>query len=159
MENKSYIGIDPSFRENGFCISIINNGIVNFIVCKTFIDFYEWLMLLSGDCIFAVENSYMQNLSFDINGSKLVVAKKARNVGMNQAVSQLCVEFIKYQGYEVLEISPLVKGKKLDNNLFLSLVKNNNHELVNYKGNKTEQDKRDAYKLALFAIRGKNKIL
>ena len=152
------IGIDPAFRDSGFTICVIQDNIVSFHTIKTFIQFLEWVNsnthFIQDHHIIVVENSNLQNLTFNMNGSKLIVAKLSRNVGANQAISQLVVDYLEYSHFNVVGISPKDKGKKL-NHSEVELVMINEKHSVNpekkhtYKGLITEQDKRDAYKLAL----------
>jgi hypothetical protein len=143
------IGIDPAIRKNGFalCFYDTENKSVDFLIMD-FVDF-----ILYSECLhissykFAVENSNLQNLSFDMKGNKGILARKSRNVGMNQAVSQLTCDLLKRRGFEVVEISPKQKGVKLEHETFKALTMN--ITVNNYKGLKGEQDKRDAFKIAL----------
>ena len=92
-----------------------------------------------------------QNTSFDITGSKGVIARKGRNVGSNQAISQLVVDFIKrYTKAKVLDLSPQRKGRKWNQAQFEAIMKQEGHKAPKKKrGN--NQDERDGYKLALIA--------
>jgi hypothetical protein len=152
MSGMKIIGIDPALRQNGFAVCTID------IDCNcmyfNITDFIDFIIDLDNknpsEYIFAVENSNLQNLTFDMRGNKNVIARKSRNVGMNQAVSQLTCEFLKRKGYKVLELSPAQKGKKWSVEDFDDIVKTKKYaSILNYKGLKTEQDKRDAYKIAL----------
>ena len=145
------IGIDPAIRKNGFALCFYDNinktidfQIMDFI---DFILFSEDAMEATDNFAFCVENSNLQNLSFDMKGNKGVLARKSRNVGMNQAVSQLTCDLLKRRGFEVVEISPKQKGAKLEHETFKALTMN--MTVANYKGLKGEQDKRDAFKIAL----------
>ena len=126
------IGIDPAIRKNGFalCFYDTENKTVNFLIMD-FVDFIIYTESLKKydvynfrDYVFAVENSNLQNLSFDMKGNKGVLARKSRNVGMNQAVSQLTCDLLKRRGFEVVEISPKQKGAKLEHDTFKA-IKNN----------------------------------
>lgn len=143
------IGIDPAIRKNGFALCFYDtiNKTIDFEIMD-FIDFIIYIM--DNDTLiykFCVENSNLQNLSFDMKGNKGVLARKSRNVGMNQAVSQLTCDLLKRRGFEVVEISPKQKGAKLEHDTFKALTMN--MTVSNYKGLKGEQDKRDAFKIAL----------
>jgi hypothetical protein len=143
------IGIDPAIRKNGFALCFYDtiNKTVDFQIMD-FIDFVFYVMDRDTYSYkFAVENSNLQNLSFDMKGNKNVLARKSRNVGMNQAVSQLTCDLLKRRGFEVVEISPKQKGAKLEHETFKALTMN--MTVSNYKGLKGEQDKRDAFKIAL----------
>ena len=149
------IGIDPAIRKNGFALCFYDtiNKTVDFLIMD-FVDFIIYTESLKKydvnnfrEYVFAVENSNLQNLSFDMKGNKGVLARKSRNVGMNQAVSQLTCDLLKRRGFEVVEISPKQKGAKLEHETFKALTMN--MTVTNYKGLKGEQDKRDAFKIAL----------
>jgi len=155
MEKFCYIGIDPAFRENGFCACIIDeDDTANFIVFVNTYDFICWLLDAPQNGVWCVENSNLQDETFDMTGSKHVVAKKSRSVGKNMAISQLTVDILRrtFGTSNVLEVSPKQKGRKIEDNvIFLALAKQEKIKLLNYKGNKNEQDKRDAFVLALKA--------
>jgi len=158
---KQFIGIDPSFREKGFAVCVIGGGEAVFKVFKGFIDFVEWLNLykrsndyfdgLALDIKICIENSNLTNTTFDKRGSKPVIAKVSRDAGKNQAISQLTVDYCRLLFPDaVTELSPLGKGAKVENDvIFRAIAKDAGIELTNYKGNKNEQDKRDAFMLAL----------
>jgi hypothetical protein len=145
------IGIDPAIRKNGFALCFYDtiNKTIDFEIMDfiDFILFSEDAMEATDNFAFCVENSNLQNLSFDMKGNKGVLARKSRNVGMNQAVSQLTCDLLKRRGFEVVEISPKQKGAKLEHETFKALTMN--MTVSNYKGLKGEQDKRDAFKIAL----------
>ena len=145
------IGIDPAIRKNGFALCFYDtiNKTLDFEIMDfiDFILFSEDAMEANDNFAFCVENSNLQNLSFDMKGNKGVLARKSRNVGMNQAVSQLTCDLLKRRGFEVVEISPKQKGEKLGHETFKALTMN--MTVSNYKGLKGEQDKRDAFKIAL----------
>ena len=152
------IGIDPAIRKNGFALCFYDtiNKTLDFEIMDfiDFILFSEDAMEATDNFAFCVENSNLQNLSFDMKGNKGVLARKSRNVGMNQAVSQLTCDLLKRRGFEVVEISPKQKGAKLEHETFKALTINMN--VANYKGLKGEQDKRDAFKIALLYEKYKN---
>jgi hypothetical protein len=154
MEN-IYIGVDPAFRKKGFCICIIECDTIDFITFEYFADFIIWLLHNKGNrLIFAVENSNLQNLSFDMSGNSKVISRKSRNVGTNQAVSQIAVDLIKRFDFPCTEYSPKAKGKKINDKEFIILAKKLGIvEINNYKGNITEQDKRDAFILCYKLIK------
>ena len=155
-----FIGIDPSFRKNGFAVCIIVNKEVNFKVFESFIDFTQWIETLKtsiSSFFVVIENSNLQNATYDTKGSKLLVARKSRSVGKNQAASQYTVDYctLFFGEKNVLGISPKQKGGKWTHETFMGVTRTENHKIKNYKGNKNEQDKRDAYQLALLGIRQK----
>lgn len=149
------IGIDPAFRKDGFAVCIIDEEkVVDFRMFPRFGDFIRWLTNDAPErAVVGVENSNEQECSFDMRGSKSVVARKSRNVGKNQAISQCTVELCqwKYGGPSVLSISPKQKGRAYTQQQMPLILKSEGHKVINYKGNKSEEDKRSAYKCALFA--------
>lgn len=151
MTNKCYIGIDPSFRKAGFAVCIIDeDNTVDFKLFKGFLEFLDWLWDAPRNGVYCVENSNLQNLTFDMSGNKAIVAKKSRDVGKNMAISQCVVDVLIKMGFETKEVSPKQKGgKKTDKETQLIFKYLKHVEIRNYKGLKGEQDKRDAYQLAL----------
>jgi len=152
-KNITYIGIDPAFREAGFCVcQIYLNKTVEFFII-TFFEFIELSKTLPIDNVFVgVENSNEQKTTFDQKGKVSIVAKKSRDAGKNMAISQctfdLCKSIWSDRAYS---ISPKEKGATWDNDTFLGVVQSEGHILLNYNGNKTEHDKRAAYQVALKA--------
>lgn len=166
---KTYIGIDPAFRKDGMAMCIISfspqsqQWKMEFFKLKSVLDACKHFMFSGRDAtpdekiayrslVFCVENSNDQSCTFDKSGNKGVAARKSRNVGANQAVSQLICDIIKEfrPGATLIELSPLKKGSKLTSAEFLASAKA--HGVI-YSGKTTSQDKRDAYKLALHAKR------
>jgi len=146
---KIYIGIDPAFREKGFTICIIDteDNSVKFKKFKAFKDFCFWVLSdapLKEDVIFCVENSNLTGASFDLKGSAALIARKSRNVGMNQAISQNTVDVLTAFDYLVVDLSPKDKGEKYTDHIFRSVAKANGHKVPKI----VSQDARDAYKLA-----------
>lgn len=145
------IGIDPAFREKGFAIckltistDLNTHGFHTYNKSHSFfIDFFVNNFSLYS---FGVENSNLQNLTFRESKKISVAERVSRNVGANQAVSQMVVDFLQecYGKEKVYEYSPRDKGKKdtqLDYEkkcLALKLQPNK----------RTSQDERDAFKLA-----------
>lgn len=160
---KHYIGIDPSFRKNGFAICIIGGKEADFKVFNGFLEFLEWLHLykkaneqpewkdFKTEPFFCIENSNLQALSYDMSGSKSVACKKSRDVGKNQAISQCTVDVCRllFGKDFVYEVSPLEKGSKKSDLIVRSLAVTEGISLKNYKGKENEQDKRDAFMLAM----------
>jgi hypothetical protein len=156
------IGADPAFRKDGFAIAIIDeHKTVSFRRFKAWLDFQNWLMYdapepcTTADCIpisVGVENSNLQNVTFDMTGGLHVVAKKSRDAGKNMAISQCCYEaFVaKYGAKNVKEFSPERKGQKWDDATFRLVVKSHGHILDPRV--KIGQDERDAYKMATLMI-------
>jgi hypothetical protein len=151
--SKHIIGIDPSFRKAGFAICIIDEHCeVQATMFKSFLEFLRWLTTpgeAPKDAIVGIENSNLQNVTFDMKGTKGVVAKKSRNVGANQAASQYTVDLCRwhYGPENVFEISPKQKGEKWPQAYFRSVAKSNKHNIIG----RFNQDQRDAYQIALIA--------
>jgi hypothetical protein len=158
-----YIGIDPSFRKNGFAICIIGGGEADFKVFNGFLEFAAWLKdykeaqedpdweQFKVQPYFCIENSNLQALSFDMSGSKSVACKKSRDVGKNMAISQCTVDYCRliFGKDFVFEVSPLEKGSKKSDLIVRSVALSSGINLTNYKGKENEQDKRDAFMLAM----------
>jgi len=147
------IGIDPAFRKSGFAICIIDeDGEAQGRMFKSFLDFLQWLTA-PGEAperaIVGIENSNLQNVTFDMKGTKGMVAKISRNVGANQAASQYTVDACKwhYGDKYVFEVSPKQKGAKWTQAIFRAVAKSNKHTIVG----RFNQDQRDAYQIAIAA--------
>jgi len=153
----TYIGADPAYRENGFWVCEINGSIVCFYKMSEFIDFIKYVdgfVEVKHEVTICIENSNETNYTFisPLVRSKAAREKISRDVGKNQAVSQMSVDYCKYVlGSGVYSVSPADKGMKWSDQITKAEAKNHGLELFNYKGLKSEQDKRDAFKLALRA--------
>ena len=153
---KYYIGIDPAFRMNGFALATIHaqNKTISYIQFKGgLIDFYRWLVAECpppSKCIVCIENSNLTNKTFDMRGTRLVIARKSRDVGKNQATSQYVVDLCKERGYKVIDISPRDKGQKWNSVTLTRVLKS---EGITQADTRTNQDKRDGAKLALIAYK------
>ena len=151
-----YIGVDPAFREGGFWAAILDMSDKS-LVFRSF-DLLTWHDCLRsqdapGRCFIMVENSNLQNKSFDTTGNKMEVARKGRNVGCNQAVSELAyISAIRQYGAKnVFQISPKDKGAKIkEHTMFLGLLK---AEGILLPKGTSNQDQRDAAKLAILCRR------
>jgi len=120
---------------------------------ESFLDFMRWLTTpgeAPESALVGVENSNMQNVTFNMSGTKGAIAKMSRNVGANQAASQYTVDICKWYFGEdnVIPISPKQKGKKWNNLEFRQVAKFKKHKVVG----SFNQDQRDAYQIALTAI-------
>jgi len=147
------IGIDPAFRKQGFAIAIIDEtGEVAGRMFPGLLEFIQWTERQEWPgqtIIVGIENSNMQDATFDMRGNKAQVAKKSRNVGANQAASQYTADYCKHffgPDY-VFEISPRQKGKKWTQATFRHVLKQEGH----CTAGKFNQDQRDAYQIALHA--------
>lgn len=156
LKHTTVMGIDPAFRKSGFAVAIWQKtaNTMDFKMFKSYNDFFLWLMSpdAPAESRVIVEDSNLQNATFDNRGSRAVIARKSRNVGTNQAVSSLTVDAVtrKYGEKAVKAISPRQKGKKLINAAYLDkLFKAANITLLSPASN---QDKRDAAKLAMMKV-------
>lgn len=152
-----YIGIDPAFRKNGFRICVINKlgmsaepNTMKFHNCDGVSDCFRILEMYSNRypeflTVLVIENSNLQNASFDLTGTRAEIARKARNVGANQAVSQIVSDYCTevFGSDQVFSISPKDKGAKL-NEVQAKAIAKDLH--VTYTA--ITQDDRDALKLA-----------
>jgi hypothetical protein len=107
----------------------------------------KWLKVAPDNVLVTIEDSSLQNTSFDTSGNKAVATRKARNVGCNQAASSYVVEFCldRWGDKVVRPISPQQKGRKWTKEAFEATVASNGHELPK----KYRQDDIDAYQLAI----------
>lgn len=148
-----YMGVDPAFRHGGFAVCLLDmeKRTAEFKVMDL-LEFHDWLRTDAPEfCFVAVENSNMQNQNFDTSGSKEEVARKGRNVGCNQAVSELAYQSAvrRYGAENVFQVSPREKGAKVkDAKVFAAIMRADG--ITPPKG-QISQDKRDAYKLSLIA--------
>ena len=151
MTHKIFIGIDPAFRKKGFGIAIIDkqDKTVNFKVFKNgFLDFQSWLISDAPQvAVICVENSNLQKTTFDMSGGIRVVARKSRNVGKNQAVSQLTVDVCRLtKGFTTIEISPFEKGRKWSERTALAVMRQDG---LSFYKEKLSQDEIDSLQIAL----------
>lgn len=151
-----FIGVDPAFRAGGFWAAILDMSDKT-LTFKSF-DLLTWHDFLRSQdapdqCFVMVENSNLQNKSFDTTGNKMEVARKGRNVGCNQAVSELAYQSAlrRYGPKNVFQVSPKEKGAKItDARVFLAVLKSDGILLPKETSN---QDQRDAAKLAILCRR------
>ena len=142
------IAIDPSARKKGS--GVIEYSLVSHEITFSNMDAWKVLerlnYLLPSSFVRAVgiENSHMQNVSFDTRGGVLVAARKARNVGMNQAASKIITEYAKTLTPHVIEFSPKQKGAKLNSVEAQALA--TTLKIPNFPA-KSSQDVRDALKI------------
>lgn len=146
------IGVDPAFRKNGFCIVILDeHKELRFITFKKYLHFISWIQ---NECpyqsIVCIENSYLQNKTFDMRGSKQEVARKSRNVGMNMAASEIAYQLFCEYSRSVKNISPREKGPKWKNTSYLNhFIKNHK---IKHNETKFTQDMLDAFKMLTFIL-------
>lgn len=149
------IGVDPAFRKGGFYIAIYDSSdrSMRFKGFKSVLDYYDWIRSdeapEKATCI--IEDSNLQNHTFDKKGNRGVIMAKSRSVGKNQAISDTAVEASekRYGKDNVYAISPKQKGAKWTKRQFESVMIMKKITLDKRQSN---QDQRDAAKLALFPI-------
>lgn len=144
------IGVDPALRVGGLGVCTINEfGEVDFprFPGRGIVAFVKWLDTVPKNSVAVVENSNLTNATFDNSGNSSVRARKSRNVGMNQGVSVILIEFLKDRLGEgnVKDISPLKKGSKWNAERMDSEMKMRKNTRTKKK---TNQDERDAYQIA-----------
>lgn len=135
------------------CI-IQGNKEVRFTKYKRFVDFildvpnwkkYEHPVVL-------VEDSSLQNITFNNSINRAILSRMSRNVGMNQAASRIAYEWIKENEFEGYNISPLQKGSKWGKEIFMKVFKSEGYKFEpNFKPEKISQDEIDCFSLALQA--------
>jgi hypothetical protein len=149
------VGVDPAFRKGGFwaCFLDLSDRTAAF---RSFRDVLEYDRFIRSEeapatAYVVVENSNLQNQNFDMTGQRDELARKGRNVGTNQAVSELTVRasIDRYGKESVLNLSPKQKGAKYDERYFFAALKGDRVTPIGYTGN---QDQRDAYKLAHIGV-------
>ena len=149
------IGIDPAFRKDGFwaCFLDLHEKTEVF---RCFRDVLEYDRFIRSDdaptrAFVVVENSNLQNKNFDMTGDRLSLARKGRNVGTNQAASELTyrASVDRYGEDMVFNVSPRRKGAKWNEIYFRAALKSDGVTALNYSG---KQDERDAAKLAHMGI-------
>lgn len=152
MKHRTIIGVDPAFRQGGFWVAIVDRTEQS-IVFRQFasvLHFDRWLQSPDAPAavLVCIENSNLQNVNFSTTGGVRVAARKGRNVGANQAASQLAVTAArdKYGPDSVIELSPLEKGTKWTSRQFQAVLKQERLTVYNFPDN---QDARDAAKVAL----------
>jgi hypothetical protein len=151
MSAPVYIGVDPAFRQGGFwaCILDMADKSVVFKCFEDVLHWHDWLRSpdAPGSCFVCVENSNLQNQTFDMSGSREKVARGSRNVGTNQAVSELAYRSAvrRYGKGKVWQVSPKEKGRKWTPDQFGYIAQSDG--VVLPKG-PVNQDCRDAYQLA-----------
>jgi len=152
---RTYIGVDPAIRINGMAACFINpNKEVRFTKYKRFVDFIldvpKWTQY--GRPVVLVEDSSLQNVTFNSSINRAILSRMSRNVGMNQGASRIAYEWIKENGYEGYNISPEQKGKKWGKEIFMKVFQNEGYKFEpNFKPAKISQDEIDCFTLALQA--------
>ena len=124
---------------------------VDFTIFTIYKDFIRFVMNVRySPSAIVIENSNLQNNMFNYKSSKSVLAKIARNVGQNQACSQITFELCEelFLETEVLNVSPREKGSKWNQERFEMEANERNHSVQ-----RVNQDCRDAYMLALIGLK------
>ena len=176
-----FIGIDPAFRENGFAMAVIDltDKTIRYIKFKrAFLDFAGWLLndapINKEEVVFSVENSnkgsnkkLFRKYKHRVTGARLSwkqakfikgavkmnegeLISDAMDVGKNMGVSQMVVQSLQMSGFKVLNLSPKEKGAKwLKNEILQMHLKSNKIAITKAR---TNQDERDAAKMAIIAL-------
>jgi hypothetical protein len=121
---------------------------------KRFVDFIKDAMFwrLHINAVVLVEDSSLQNVTFNSSINRAILSRMSRNVGMNQAASKIAYEWIKENGCEAYNISPEQKGKKWGKEIFMKVFQNEGYKFEpNFKPAKISQDEIDCFTLALQA--------
>jgi hypothetical protein len=152
---RTLIGIDPALRLNGMAACfIMTDKVVRFKKYKRFVDFLKnveaWVVYENP--IVLVEDSSLQNVTFNNSINRAILSRMSRNVGMNQAASRIAYEWIKEHDIEAYNISPEAKGKKFNKDVFMRVVASERLKFEpDFKPAKISQDEIDAFFLALMA--------
>ena len=152
---RTLIGVDPALRIKGMAVCfILPDKEVQFKRYKRFVDFIgaviTWVAYESP--IVLVEDSSLQNVTFNNSINRAILSRMSRNVGMNQAASRIAYEWIKEHDIEAYNISPEAKGKKFNKDIFMRVVASERFKFEpDFKPAKISQDEIDAFFLALMA--------
>jgi hypothetical protein len=130
------------------------NKEVKFTKYKRFVDFIldvpKWTQYENP--VVLVEDSSLQNVTFNSSINRAILSRMSRNVGMNQAASRIAYEWIKGQDIEAYNISPEQKGKKWGKEIFMKIFQSEGYKFEpNFKPAKISQDEIDCFTLALQA--------
>ena len=151
---RTFIGVDPALRINGMAACFINyDKTVVFKKYKRFVDFLKdsvrWKLLKP---VVMVEDSSLQNITFNNSTNRAILSRLSRNVGMNQGASRIAYEWIKDNGCEAYNISPEQKGKKWSKEMFLKIFEREGYKFEpDFKPAKISQDEIDCFSLAIQA--------
>jgi methyl coenzyme M reductase beta subunit len=148
---KYIIGIDPSIRENGIGLCVINleTNHIQFFKFKKFINVLNFISESTydiDDTLYVIEDSNMLNVTFARSTQPNVVSKISRSVGKNQAVSMILIDWIVSKKYTCKCLSPKNKGSKWTKEYMMAIIKTENFNLDESK--KISQDEIDAFTLA-----------
>jgi hypothetical protein len=152
---RTFIGVDPALRLNGMAACfIMTDKVVRFKKYKRFVDFLKnveaWVVYENP--VVMVEDSSLQNITFNNSTNRAILSRMSRNVGMNQGASRIAYEWIKDNGCEAYNISPEQKGKKWSKEMFLKIFEREGYKFVpDFKSTKISQDEIDCFTLAIQA--------
>jgi hypothetical protein len=147
-----FIGVDPAFRRNGFAICIIDD--TKEVCYKTFHSVVDYIFFINNldaynTVVVCIENSNMQPEIFDKKPTKKEQIEHARNIGKNQATSQIIYEYTKrLYASTTFQVSPKQKGAKPN-----LLQSRKMLEGYRYKALPANQDEMDALLLATIAVK------
>jgi hypothetical protein len=136
------------------CFILMPEKVVKFIKYKRFVDFLKdsifWKNL--DNPVVMVEDSSLQNITFNNLTNRAILSRLSRNVGMNQGASRIAYEWIKDNGCEAYNISPEQKGKKWSKEMFLKIFEREGYKFEpDFKSAKISQDEIDCFSLAIQA--------
>jgi len=152
---RTFIGVDPALRLNGMAACfIMTDKVVRFKKYKRFVDFLKnveaWVVYENP--VVMVEDSSLQNITFNNSTNRAILSRMSRNVGMNQGASRIAYEWIKDNGCEAYNISPEQKGKKWSKEMFLKIFEREGYTFEpDFKPAKISQDEIDCFSLAIQA--------
>jgi len=144
---KAFVGIDPSMRKNGFAICLMKEGKLYFQKYKKLANWAYDAMTWTNDIFIVVEDSSLQNITFNKYADGRSRTKISRNVGMNQCASRFAIDWLELHGHKVKGISPYAKGSKWTLDYAMELIKQLNLTILGNR--KLSQDDIDAFQLAL----------
>jgi hypothetical protein len=152
---RTFIGVDPALRLNGMAACfIMTDKVVRFKKYKRFVDFLKnveaWVVYENP--VVMIEDSSLQNITFNNSTNRAILSRLSRNVGMNQGASRIAYEWIKDNGCEAYNISPEQKGKKWSKEMFLKIFEREGYKFEpDFKSAKISQDEIDCFSLAIQA--------
>jgi len=149
---KYIIGIDPSIRENGIglCVLDLKFKNIEFHKFKKFVQLLEYISANfydTDETLYVIEDSNMLNVTFERSTQPNVVSKISRSVGKNQAVSMILKDWIESKGYTCRCLSPKNKGSKWTKEYMMAIIKSENFN-IDKSNKKISQDDIDAFTLA-----------
>lgn len=142
---KARIGIDPDLEKSGYCLIIhepLKKANIVQLSCEPFFSLIALIKLAHEEygenLLVCIECGYLNKISnYHFAKNQSIAGKIGKNVGENQAISKLLVEFCKYHSIPFKEIKP--ESKKWDADLF--------KKITLYQA-RTNQEQRDAVRTA-----------